>query len=169
MPDVIIERTNVESPPALALIGALNAELSERYPEPGANHFRLNPEEVAPGHGAFLVASVDGTAVGCGAVRRIGETEAEIKRMYVTPAARGRGIARAVLAALEQEARRLGAVRLVLETGERQHEALALYRRAGFAVIPLFGEYAGSPLSVCMAKVLGAPGEEAPPTYRGNG
>ena len=81
-------------------------------------------------------------------------TTAEIKRMYTLPAMRGRGLAGRLLAALEDEARELGARRLVLETGERQPESLAVYRRAGFVEIPLFGEYVGSPLSICMEKHL---------------
>ena len=101
----------------------LDAELTERYPEAGATHFRLDV--------------------------------AEVKRMYVRTAARGRGIGGAILVALETEARVLGVSRLVLETGVRQPEALALYRRFGFDVIPPFGEYVESPLSVCMAKDLG--------------
>ena len=82
---------------------------------------------------------------------------AEIKRMYVAPGARGRGIGWMILDSLQTEARRLGARRLVLETGERQPEAVALYTRAGFARIPAFGEYIGSPLSVCMTKTLQKP------------
>ena len=74
--------------------------------------------------------------------------------MYVSPDARGRGIGRAVLAGLEAEARALGIVRLVLETGLHQGEALALYERDGFSRIPPFGEYVNSPLSACMAKDL---------------
>lgn len=142
------------SPVAQALIGELNAELSARYPEEGATHFRLDVEEVAGGRGAFLVAYLDGEPVACGAVRRNEEGAAEIKRMYTRPAARGQGVARALLEALEVEARALGAGRLVLETGERQHEAVALYRHAGFVEIPCFGEYADSPLSLCMGKEL---------------
>ena len=88
------------------------------------------------------------------AIRRLGDDEAEIKRMYVLPALRGRGIGGALLDALEAEARALGVRRLLLETGERQPEALALYRRAGFVVIEPYGEYVDSPLSVCMAKTL---------------
>ena len=76
--------------------------------------------------------------------------------MYVVPSFRGRGIAKAVLETLETEAQELGASRLVLETGERQPEALALYRRSGFSPIPPFGQYIDSPLSVCMAKELHA-------------
>jgi GNAT superfamily N-acetyltransferase len=77
--------------------------------------------------------------------------------MYVAPTARGLGVGRQILNALEAEARRLGARRLVLETGPRQPEALALYAHAGFTQIPLFGEYLDTPhpdLSVCMAKDL---------------
>ena len=151
---VLIQRGDILSSAARALIEALNAELSSRYPEPGATHFRLDPGEVADGQGAFLIASSSGKPVGCGAVRRIEARTGEIKRMYVSPDARGRGIGRAVLAALEAEARALGIMRLVLETGLRQGEALALYEGAGFSRIPPFGEYVASPLSVCMAKDL---------------
>jgi len=151
---VLVQRGDLLSSAARVLIEALNAELSDRYPEPGANHFRLDPDEVVDGQGAFLIASSGGRPVGCGAVRRIEARTGEIKRMYVSPDARGRGIGRAVLAALEAEARTLGIARLVLETGLRQGEALALYEGAGFSRIPPFGEYVNSPLSVCMAKDL---------------
>jgi putative acetyltransferase len=149
---------------ATALIAALNAELSARYPEPGATHFNLNPAEVAPGSGIFLVARRLGRPVGCGAVRSLREPAVmdelglrvgELKRMYVAPEVRGEGIGRALLARLETAARALGLTRLVLETGTRQTEALALYRRAGFTEIPAYGEYSASPgTSVCLAKAL---------------
>jgi GNAT superfamily N-acetyltransferase len=135
------------------MIAALNGELSSLYPEQGANHFRLDLEEVVEGRGVFLVAYSSGKPLGCGAIRRLDGNTAEIKRMYVEPSARGRGVGRVVLRALEAEARRLeGVDRIVLETGERQLEALGLYRSAGFVRIPAFGEYVGSPLSVCMEK-----------------
>ena len=149
-----LEREPLDSAAASALIAALNAELSASYPEEGANHFRLEPDEVAQGTGAFLVARVAGRPVACGALRMLDPSTAEIKRMYVIPELRGRGIARAVLAELEAECLRLGASRLVLETGARQTGALALYGRAGFVEIPAFGEYLDSPLSVCLAKAL---------------
>lgn len=139
---------------ALALITALNRELDERYPEPGANHFRLDPDEVAPGRGIFLLATLDGKPVGCGAVRLLEPGTAEIKRMYTLPSARGNGIGRSILLALEDEARRLAVHRLVLETGHRQHEAMGLYQAHGFVEIARFGEYVDSPASVCMAKTL---------------
>jgi putative acetyltransferase len=155
---VAVRREDLLGPVALPLIAALNADLTSRYPEDGACSFRLDPDEVAPGRGAFLVAYLGDRAVGCGAVRRLDaggdKGDAEVKRMYVVPSARGRGVGRSVLAALEAEGRRLGATRLVLEMGGRQPEARALYDRAGFRVIPAFGEYVGKPLSICLAKIL---------------
>lgn len=144
----------LETPAVIALIRALNDELDERYPEADANHFRLDPEEVAPGRGVFLVAYADGEPVGCGATRLNEPDTAEIKRMYVMPAYRGRGIAGHLLSALEEHAKMLGARQLVLETGDRQPESLAVYRRAGFEEIPRFGEYVDSLLSLCMGKKL---------------
>jgi putative acetyltransferase len=151
-------------PVAQSLIATLNAELSALYPEPGATHFSLDPAQVAPGAGAFLVARKDGKPVGCGALRRITDADVvaelgadvgELKRMFVAREARGTGIGRALLAQLETEGRALGLSRIVLETGIRQHEALALYRRAGYAEIPAYGEYALSPgTSVCLTKAL---------------
>jgi GNAT superfamily N-acetyltransferase len=144
----------LDGPLARALIAGLDAELLRRYPEEGATHFRLDPVEVSAGRGLFVVALAAEAAVGCGAMRRLDARDAELKRMYVVPAARGRGVGRALVAALESEARRLGARRLVLEAGARQPEALGLYRGCGFVEIPRFGEYVDSPLSLCMAKLL---------------
>lgn len=152
---VSITRAELTSDVALALIRALNAELSAVYSEPGANHFALDPAEVAGGHGAFLVIYREGEAVGCGAVRRLDQETAELKRMYVVPSARGAGLGRRLVDALEAEARALGARRLVLETGVRQHAAQALYAATGFRPIPLYGEYCLSPdTSVCLGKNL---------------
>jgi len=152
--DLTIAPAELGSPVVAGLIDALDRELDQTYPEEGANHFRLDVEEVAAGRGVFLLATSAGQAVGCGAVRMNDATTAEIKRMYTVPRARGHGVARRLLAALEAEARALGATRLVLETGERQTEAVALYEKAGFRRIPLFGEYLDSPLSLCMEKLL---------------
>jgi putative acetyltransferase len=152
--DVTVRRADILSAEALRLIDALNAELSKTYPEPGACHFRLDPDEVAPGQGAFVVAFQSDHPVGCGAVRKIDARTGELKRMYVRPESRGRGVGRRLVAALEAEARSLGLSRVVLETGIRQRQALALYERTGFARIPPFGEYVSSPVSICMAKDL---------------
>ena len=149
-----IQRSNLVSAGADKLIKALNEELIELYPEDGANHFRLDPEEVEEGRGAFFIAFSNRDPIGCGAVRLIDASTAEIKRMYVIPPARGIGLGHKILKTLTAEAVRLGAGRIVLETGERQAEALALYIRAGFNRIPAFGEYITSPLSLCMEKNL---------------
>ena len=157
MPPAAIEirSEDLTAPDAQRLIAALNAELRARYPEDGVNYFRLDPDEVRAGRGAFLVAYTGGQAVGCGAVRRIEGNACEIKRMYVEPEMRGRGIARRMLEALEAEARNLGALRLVLETGTRQPEAVALYTTAGFLPTAPYGEYKPSPLNAFFEKRLG--------------
>jgi putative acetyltransferase len=137
-----------------ALIARLDAELTERYPNPEDNFFELAEEQVDGRQGVLLVARVDGEPVGCGALRRLGPATGEIKRMYVAPPARGGGIGARILAELERHARELGIRRLLLETGERQVEAVRLYERFGFARVPCFGEYANAPLSLCMGKDL---------------
>jgi putative acetyltransferase len=145
-----VRREDIASPVVATLIAALNVDLRERYPEDGACHFRLDAGEVAEGHGAFVVGYVGDEAVACGAVRRVDERSGEIKRMYVVPAHRGKRYGEVVLGALGVHARRLGLTRLVLETGDRNPEAITLYTRAGFVHIPPFAEYVDSPLSVCM-------------------
>jgi putative acetyltransferase len=150
-------RENLLATISQTLIKDLNSELEARYPEEGANFFRLDPEEVAEGRGGFFVAYLDNEAVGCGAIRLIEPGIAEIKRMYVAPNVRGQGIGGRIVAALEAEAVRLHAHRILLETGPRQPDAIAMYERCGFAEIPLYGEYIGSNFSVCMAKNIESP------------
>jgi putative acetyltransferase len=153
---ITIARADLTAEASRALIGSLNAELRGLYSEPGANHFRLDPEEVAAGRGTFLIVYREGAPVGCGALRLLDAETAELKRMYVAPAVRGTGLGRRLLTALEAEARALGVRRLVLETGVRQTAALALYRATGFHPIALYGEYCLSPeTSICLGKELG--------------
>jgi GNAT superfamily N-acetyltransferase len=152
---ITIARADLAADESRALIDALNAELRGVYPEPGATHFQLDPNEVGDGRGAFLMVYQEGTPVGCGALRLLDSETAELKRMYVIPALRGKGLGRRLVAALEAEARVLGVRRLVLETGVRQAAALALYQATGFHAIPLYGEYCLSPeTSVCLGKEL---------------
>lgn len=152
---ITVLRTELTDSVSQALIQALNAELAGMYPEPGANHFDLDPEEIARGRGAFLVLYRGKIPVGCGALRILNGRTGELKRMYVTPEERGKGLGRRLVAELEAEARTLGVRRLVLETGTRQLAALALYRAVGFHPIPLYGEYLRSPdTSLCMGKEL---------------
>jgi putative acetyltransferase len=150
-----IRRSTLASPDAARLIAALNAELTATFPEPGATHFSLTGAQVESGDGAFVVAYLDEQAVGCGAVRRIDQATAELKRMYVAPSARGRGIGRALVQELERQAKALGVTKVVLETGTRLAPAIKLYEGMGYTPIPLFGEYLLSPqTSLCLGKSL---------------
>ncbi len=136
------------------LTGALDAELLPRYP-----HFRGSGDEpdaaaFAWPHGLFLVGWLDGAAVACGGLCRFDAETAEIHRMYVAPPARGHGIGRKLLHRLLEAAEELGYVRVRLETGDGQVEAIRLYRSAGFEPIPCWGPYVGDPRSVCLEKDL---------------
>jgi putative acetyltransferase len=114
----------------------------------------LRREDVADPQLTFLVARIDGHAAGCGALRPLEPGVGEVKRMFVRPAFRGRGVARQVLAALEAAARARGYSMLRLETATRQPEAIGLYRSAGYVEIPCFGADAGNRFSVCFEKRL---------------
>lgn len=151
---LVVAAEPLSGPPAQMLIARLNAELTEAYPNPADRAFELTEAQVAPDQGVFLVARLDGEPIGCGALRRLDDGTGELKRMYVAPAARGRGVGRRILAELERHALALGLRRLVLETGDRQLEAMRLYTGAGYTRVPCFGEYAGKPLSVCLEKAL---------------
>lgn len=102
----------------------------------------------------YLVGVLGGRAVACGAVQALDAETAEIKRMYVRPAYRGRGLARQLLCALEELAFRTGQTVLRLETGSYLPAALRLYASAGYAEIPRYGEYAENEYSVCFEKRL---------------
>jgi GNAT superfamily N-acetyltransferase len=147
---VVEGRIDVE--PGLTLVAALLDELRAIYGEEDED--APSPDDLAPPKGLFLVASRDGEVVGCGGVKHFADGVGEVKRMYVVPAARRSGVARAVLAEVEAEARRRGYRELRLETGLGQPEAIALYQSAGFEVISCWGTYADAPLSRCYAKRL---------------
>ncbi len=111
---------------------------------------------VDPAEIAFVgVATRDGVPVGHAALRWRGP-DLELKRMYVTPRTRGNGTSRVLLDWVEQTARKAGAVRVILQTGDRQPAAVRVYEREGYARIPVFPPYAGVPelMSICMAKSL---------------
>jgi putative acetyltransferase len=102
-----------------------------------------------------VVAYQNGVAVGCGAFKPFSESTVEVKRMYVPPALRGKGIASVVLRELENWAAEEGYIKCVLETGKRMPEAIGLYQKNGYASIPNFGQYIGVDNSVCFEKVIG--------------
>ena len=141
-----------DSSDARRLVAALDAALSELYKPEQRFGPNLKAEQLAGGRGTFLVARDGGRAVGCGAIRLIDSTTAEVKRMYVEPDQRGSGVGWKVLTALEAAAAKLGVRRLVLETGVYQDAAITLYRRAGYVQVDCWGEYGTSPTSVCYEK-----------------
>ncbi|MEU5905206.1 GNAT family N-acetyltransferase [Micromonospora sp. NPDC047527] len=102
----------------------------------------------------YLAVVANGQAVACGGLQSLDAATGEIKRMYVRPAHRGRGIARQLLAALEELAFRQGHSVVCLETGTYLPAALGLYASCGYDRIPVYGEYVGNPYSVCFAKRL---------------
>jgi GNAT superfamily N-acetyltransferase len=152
---ILVAAESARTPDAVRLIAALSAELGPLYGTDGSSGF--DPAQVEVSGAAFVVARVDGAAVGCGALRPYAPGVGEVKRMYVAPECRGRGVGRRLLAAIEAEARRAGYARLILETGVFQTEALALYPRAGWERIPCYDDYAHDPHSVCFGKELPPP------------
>jgi len=139
-----------------AVVRALEAELQQEYVERygGADESPVDPAEFAPPGGLFVVGFADGEPVASGGFRRHTEDVAEIKRMYVMEDRRGAGYARRLLADLESRAAAAGYRRIVLETGLRQPEAIALYESSGYLPIQGFGFYADQALSRSFAKDL---------------
>ena len=130
-----------DDPAVQELVAEALADLSVRYGGSG-DDTPVAPDDFEPPGGRFFVADLDGAPVGCAGWRRHGN-DAELKRMFTLTAARGRGVARRLLAAIEDSARAAGCRRVILETGDRQPEAIALYDSAGYRRIPDFGFYAG--------------------------
>jgi ribosomal protein S18 acetylase RimI-like enzyme len=154
-----IRRVPITHPDAQQLIDEVQAEYVLRYG--GPDESPIHPTHFEPPDGSFFVGYLDGRPVATGAWRRSGveafgtTATAEIKRMYVVPAARAAGHARRMLAHLERSAAASGAEALVLETGEAQPEAIALYESSGCVRIPSFGYYKDGPLNRCFGKLLG--------------
>jgi putative acetyltransferase len=139
---VVVERALAPSAEVRALLGELDAFLAGEY-APEQRH-GVAIERLFEPHVRFFIARDGDAAVGCGGVALF-DTFAEVKRMYVRPAARGSGVAQAVLARIESEARAAGRTALRLETGIHQHAAIRLYERAGFRACAAFEPYASMP------------------------
>jgi GNAT superfamily N-acetyltransferase len=129
-----------DDPDVQKLTASQQAELRARYDGAGEPGIPPSADDVSV---VMVARDHRGAAVGCGALRDLGNGVAEVKRMYVNPAARGQGVGAAVLAALEAAARDRGWTTLRLETGRRQPEAVALYSAAGYRPIEAFGAYTG--------------------------
>ncbi len=147
-------------PDVAPLVAAVQREYVTRYGEEDVTP--VDPAEFAPPRGFFTVGYVAGEPVACGGWRArddgpggsLRDGDAEVKRMFVLEAHRGRGYARAVLAELERTAAARGRRRAVLETGTAQPEAVALYASSGYAPVPGFGVYRHSPNSRYYGKIL---------------
>jgi GNAT superfamily N-acetyltransferase len=155
---VRIERVAITHPDAQALIEAVQEEYVARYGS--QDESPIDPADFEDPLGQFFVAYADGAPVATGAWRRSSvkalgaDVTAEVKRMYVAPAAQRRGVARRMLAHLEATAAEAGIQALVLETGTKQPEAIALYTSSGYQPIPGFGYYCGSDLSRCFGRLI---------------
>jgi len=144
-------RCTTAEPRFQQLVSELDAELHHRYGEVQALY---TPHNHVAAIETAVLAVEDGRPLGCGCFKPHGPDAVELKRMYVAPQARGRGVGRRLVGALEAWARELGHARAVLETGTSQPEAVALYRRCGYQRTPCFGPYLDLPASICMAKAL---------------
>ncbi|MBK6586795.1 MAG: GNAT family N-acetyltransferase [Acidobacteria bacterium] len=147
----VIKRTNEEDADFLSLVKLLDVELADRDGEEHSFYAQFNKPVGLTG---VVVAYREGEEVGCGAFKKYDANSVEIKRMYVRPDRRGLRIAAEVLAELEKWANEVGFSEYVLETGFKQPEAIALYERSGYDVIPNYGQYVGVENSVCMHKKL---------------
>lgn len=155
MTRLVIAEADPQGEEALALLRQAAIEARALYPELFAPDAPWPVNVPTPPRGVFLLAHIGGEPVACGAIRPLAAREAEVHRMYVIPVARQHGVARQLLAALEQQADRLGFATLKLETGYRQAPAMAFYESCGFERSAAFGEYVNDPVSVCYEKTIG--------------
>lgn len=147
-----LTRTTTENPDFLALVALLDKYLAELDGDEHAFYAQLNVlKQVNPA----VVAYLNDEPVGCGAFRELEPGVVEVKRMFVQPAHRGLGVARAVLGELEKWAREQRNASCVLETGKRQPEAIRLYEKSGYVFTPNYGQYVRVENSVCMRKKIG--------------
>ena len=146
---------DVTEPAVRALLAEVLNELSERYGGSG-DDTPIADDDFTPPNGAFLVADDGEQLVGCAGWRRHGD-DAELKRMFTARAGRRRGLGRRLLTAIEDSARAAGCRRLILETGDRQPEAIRLYQTSGYLPVEPFGHYRCTPGSHHFGKDLGTP------------
>lgn len=149
---IAIAQERPDSPDAQALVIELDGFLTPLYP--GESHHGYSVEKLIAQGVAFFVLRVDGTAAACGGVQFFEEGFGEIKRMYVRPAYRGRGLSKVMLAHLEDYTRSHGVDLLRLETGLYQIEAISLYEKMGYTRTGPFGPYTDDPLSLLYEKRL---------------
>lgn len=148
---ISIVRTNSDNHDFIELVKLLDADLAIRD---GADHSFYAQFNKIDKIKYVVVAYENARPLGCGAIKEYGSNAGEIKRMYVLPESRGKGIATKVLSELEAWARELSYSKCILETGKRQPEAIRLYEKNGYMLIPNYGQYAKAENSVCFEKEL---------------
>ncbi len=149
--NITLKRTTSSNPDFRPLTILLDQELYEKYGDLQSEYERYNQIVDID---TVMIAYRDGIAVGCGCFKQLDDASAELKRMYVKKDERGHGIALAMLSELELWAMESGFAYSILETGTKQHEAIALYQKIGYTIIPNYGQYSGMESSICMRKEL---------------
>ncbi|HET6271742.1 MAG TPA: GNAT family N-acetyltransferase [Bacteroidota bacterium] len=149
MIDII--RTNSDNHDFMELVKLLDADLAQRDGEEHSFYAQFNTIDNIK---YVVLAYENEKPLGCGAIKEYGTNTMEIKRMYVEPGSRNKGIATKILSELEHWASELSYAKCVLETGKKQPEAIGLYKRNGYTLIPNYGQYAGTENSLCFEKEM---------------
>lgn len=146
-----IIKTNSKNKEFQLLVNQLDEELAERD---GPDHDFYHQFNGIESLGHVILVLTEERAIACGAIKKLSSKAMEVKRMYVQNEFRSRGIAKLILEELEAWSLELGVEKCILETGKRQPEAISLYKKAGYTIIPNYGQYKGVDNSVCMEKAL---------------
>jgi putative acetyltransferase len=149
---ITVSPEDPSSPDAQALLNAFVEEVRQRYDQPPADVGYFDPARVSVPRSVFLIARVEGQAVGCGALVPMEDEIVEIKRMFVLPEKRGVGIAKKILDRLQDFAQQFDYDRILLETANKQPESIALYGKSGFYRVPNFPPFEDDPRAVCFEK-----------------
>ena len=148
---ITLTRTDSDNQDFIALVKVLDAELAELDGEEHAFYAQLNKTHNLK---HVIIAYENGKPIACGALREHSPTIMEVKRMYTLPETRGKGIATKILADLEKWASELSYQKCILETGKRQPDAIRLYEKNGYKIIPSYGKYVNMENSVCFEKEM---------------
>jgi putative acetyltransferase len=148
---MIFTRTNSDNIDFQKLVEALDDDLKIRDGEDNTFYSQFNKITAIK---QAIVAYDNDLPVGCGAIKQYAEDTMEVKRMYVLPEKRGHGIAASILGELETWAKELNYARCILETGQKQPEAIALYKKEGYQIISNYGQYEGIFNSICFEKLI---------------
>lgn len=144
-------RTHSDNPFFTGLTAVLDKELAGLYP---LQQHEYAPHNKMPGNATTVIALWNDVPVGCGCFKKIDDETIEIKRMFVDPEHRGKGIAGTILTELEKWAKELSFSKARLETGTKQEAAIHLYQKMGYHITENYGPYIGMETSICMFKIL---------------